>query len=318
MVTLFEKGLSCVCIFLIFLVCTSGSGCLGSDSQESVNDTVLNFLNLFNEGEFDAAFSYYVGNDFLVPASLDAAFTNMGIPTGSIQQITLKDITVEDDVAYVIADCTVGIFENDQVVDSVQKQIYFRTQKVGSQWIVTKVNFDAPISQSDTALVNVTVPSTPLDPLVENAPLIGGASIIILLVGLVINKKNGAGGSSTTSVDISNAVHVESSTLIQFIKIMPPSQCSSGQSVGVDVWVKNFYQHPYENFVMIATFPSGVNVKKATLSFGRIGPGETVKQTWKVTPNVPGWVAIEEPTVVFEFGGTRYSGQLDQAWLNVQ
>ncbi|ABE51121.1 hypothetical protein [Methanococcoides burtonii] len=316
MVTLIEKGLSCTCIFLIFLVCTSG--CLGTDSQEAINDTVLNFLNSFNEGEFDTAFSYYVGNDFKVPVSLEGMFKNRDIPAGSIQQITLKDITVEEDVAYVVADCTVSIFENDQVVGSVQKQIYFRTQKSGSQWIITKVNFDTPISQSDTALINVTVSPTHLDPLVENAPLIGCVSICILVAGLIINKNNKSGGNSGPSVDISNAVPVENRTLTQFIKIMPPAQCPSGQSVGVDVWVKNFYQQPYENFVIIATFPTGVNVKKATLSFGNINPGESVKRTWKVTPNVPGWVAIEEPTVVFEFGGTRYSGQLDQAWLNVQ
>lgn len=318
MVALVEKVLSCACIVLIFLFITGSSGCLSSDPQEAINETVLNFLNSFNEGEFETAFSFYEGNDFKVPVSLELMFKIRGIPSGSIQQITLKDITVENQVAYVTADCNVSTFEKDKVVGSAQKQIYLRIQKIGSQWLVTKVNFDTPISQSDTALVNVTVPSTPLDPLVENAPLIGGVSIVTLLAGLVINKNNRAGGSSVASVDISNAIPVESNVLAQFIKIIPPAQCPSEQSVGVDVWVKNFYQQPYKDFVLIATFPATVKVKKATLSFGSINPGESVKQTWKLTPNVPGWVAIEEPTVVFEFGGTRYSGQLDQAWLNVQ
>ncbi|NPE30370.1 hypothetical protein HNV12_20920 [Methanococcoides sp. SA1] len=317
MVALVEKVFSCACILLIFLVITGGSGCLSSGSQEAINETALNFLNSFNEGEFETALSYYDGTDFIVPATLNIKFKNRGIPAGSIQQITLKDITVEDKVAYLTADCNVSIFEKEKVVGSVQKQVYLKTQKIGNQWLVTKVDLDTPISQSDMALVNVTVPSKPLDPLVNNAPLIGGFSIIILLVGFVINK-NKQSGSAVPSVDISNAVHVESSVLAQFIKIMPPAQCASGQSVGVDVWVKNFYQQPYENLIIIATFPASVNVKKATLSFGSINPGESVKQTWKLTPTVPGWAAIEEPTVVFEFCGTRYSGQLDQAWLNVQ
>ncbi|MCD4806451.1 MAG: hypothetical protein K8R13_02570, partial [Methanococcoides sp.] len=249
---------------------------------------------------------------------LNIKFKNRGIPAGSIQQITLKGITVEDKVAYVTADCNVSIFKKEQVVGSAQKQVYLRTEKIGSQWFVTKVDFDTPLAQSDTAFVNETLPSTPSNPLVGNVPLIGGASIVILLAGLVINKNNRSGGSSVSSVDISNAVPVENSALAQFIKIMPPAQCASGQGVEVDVWVKNFYQQPYENLVIIATFPATVKVKKATLSFGSINPGQSVKQTWKLTPTVPGWAAIEEPTVVFEFGGTRYSGQLDQAWLNVQ
>ncbi|MDR6222613.1 hypothetical protein [Methanococcoides alaskense] len=318
MVALFEKVLSCACIFFIILVITGGSGCLSSGSQEAINETVLNFLTSFNEGEFETALSYYEGTDFVVPATLNLKFKNKGIPAGSIQQITLNNITVEDKVAYVTADCNVSIFEREKVVGSVQKQVYLRTQKIGSQWLVTKVDFDTPISQSDMDSVNVTVPSTQIDPLVDNTTLIGGVSIAILLVGFVINKKKQAGCSAVSSVDISNAVPVESSALAQFIKIMPPAQCASGQIVEVDVWVKNFYQHPYENLIIIATFPASVKVKKATLSFGNIDPGESVKQTWKLTPNVPGWAAIEEPTAVFKFGGTRYSGQLDQAWLNVQ
>jgi hypothetical protein len=305
-------------IVLIILVITSGCGCLSSGSQEAINETVLNFLTSFNEGELESALSYYEGTDFVVPATLNLKFKNRGIPAGSIQQITLNNVTVEDKVAYVTADCNVSIYERDKVVGSAQKPVYFKTQKIGSQWLVTKVDFDTPISHPDIALVNVTVPSKPLDPLVDNTTLIGGVSTVILLVGLVISKKKQAGDSAFPSLDISNAVPVESSALAQFIKIMPPAQCVSGQSVEVYVWVKNFYQQPYVNLIIIATFPASVKVKKATLSFGNIDPGESVKQTWKLTPNVPGWAAIEEPTAVFEFCGTRYSGQLDQAWLNVQ
>ena len=215
-------------------------------------------------------------------------------------------------------DCVESIFERDMVVCSVQIPVLFKLLKIVNKWLETNLEFDTPIFQSDMAFANVTVPSTVVDPLVNNTTLFGGVSIVILLVGLVLNKNKQAGSSSVPSVDISNAVHVESSALAQFIKIMPPAQCASGQNVGVDVWVKNFYQQPYENLVIIATFPATVKVKKATLSFGSIDPGESVKQTWKVTPNIAGWAAIEEPTVVFEFGGARYSGQLDQAWLNVQ
>lgn len=206
MMALVEKVLSCACIVLIILFITAASGCLSSGSQEAINETVLNFLTSFNEGEFETALSYYEGTDFVVPATLNLKFKNRGIPSGSIQQITLNNITVEDKVAYVTAVCNVSIFERDKVVGSDQKQVYFKTQKIGSQWLVTKVDLDTPISQSDMALVNVTVPSTPIDPLVDNTTLIGGVSIVILLVGLVINKKKQSGVSAVSSVDISNAV----------------------------------------------------------------------------------------------------------------
>lgn len=318
MVTLVEKALSGICLVLLLFAVTSGSGCLGSGSEEAVNETVMGFLNSFNEGSFEAAFSYYEGTDFLVPATLEIKFKNRGMVAGSIKQITVKDMVIEGDVAYLTADCTVDVIEKGEVVGTTAIPVYMRTQKVGSLWLVTKVNFDAPISASGTDLVNVEVPATPLDPLVDNAPIIGGIGIVVIIAGLVFNKKNKSGGGSAPSVDISNATPVDGASLAQFIKIMPPAQCATGQGIEVDVWVKNFYQQPYENLVVIATFPSTVKVKKATLSFGSVGPGETVKRSWKLTPNAPGWVSIDEPTVVFEFGGGRYSGQLEQAWLNVQ
>lgn len=317
MVLVLEKTFSCALVCIMLLVVT-GSGCLSSDSNEAVNDTVTSFLNSFNEGDIDTAFSYYEGKDFLVPATLEIKFKNRDILTGSIEQFELKDTTVDGDVGYTTAVCTVTRFERNKVVGTVQKLIYFRVQKVGATWIITKVDLDGPISTSE-ALESVEVPATPVDPIINNISIISGVAIVALVLGIYINKKEKSGGGSGTPVlDISNAVPVEKETLAQFVKFVPASRYSAGSKAAVDVWVKNFSQQPYDNFTVIANFPGTVKVKKPALSFGSIGPGETVRKAWNVTPAMAAWATIEEPMVVFEYAGIRYFGQLDPIWLNVQ
>ncbi|SES90290.1 hypothetical protein SAMN04488587_1477 [Methanococcoides vulcani] len=317
MVVFLKKTLSCALMCAVMLL-VAGSGCLGSGSDEAVNETVTSFLTSFNEGDLDTAFSYYEGKDFLVPATLEIKFKNRDILVGSIEQFELKDTTVDGDVGYTTAVCEVTRFEKNKAAGTEQKLIYFRVQKVGALWTITKVNLDGPISASET-LENVEVPATPLDPIINNIPLISGVTIAVLVLGVYLNKKDKSkGGAVTPVLDISTAVPVEKEALAQFIKFAPAPQYSAGSKAAVDVWVKNFSQQPYDNLTIIANFPGTVKVKKPALAFGSIGPGETVKKTWNVTPSIPGWVAIEEPMVVFEYAGARYSGQLDPIWLNVQ
>ncbi|WP_135612623.1 hypothetical protein [Methanococcoides sp. AM1] len=299
------------------LLLVVGSGCLGSGGDEAVNETVTSFLTSFNEGDVGTAFSYYEGKDFLVPATLEIKFKNKDIIVGSIEQFELKDTVVDGDVGYTTAVCDVTLFERNKAAGTEEKLIYFRVQKVGALWTITKVNLDGPISSSET-LENVEVPATPLDPIINNIPLISGVTVAVLVLGIILSKKDKSGGAGTPVVDISTAVPVEKEALAQFIKFVPALQYSAGSKAAVDIWVKNFSQQPYDNLTVIANFPGTVKVKKPALSFGSIGPGETVKKTWSITPSIPGWVAIEEPMVVFEYAGGRYSGQLDPIWLNVQ
>ncbi|WP_445476061.1 hypothetical protein ACT9XH_04850 [Methanococcoides methylutens] len=312
-----KRTLFCIlmCVSLLFI---AGSGCLGSGGEEDVNERVSSFLSSFNEGDIATAFSYYEGKDFLVPATIETKFKNRDILTGSIQQFELRDTVVDGDVGYTTAVCEVTRFEKNKAAGTEEKLIYFRVQKVGALWLITKVDLDNPISASEP-LENVEAAPTPLDPIINNIPLLSGVTIAFLFSGIYLNKKDKAGkGSGTPVLDISTAVPVEKEALAQFIKFAPAPQYSPGSKAAVDVWIKNFSQQPYDNFTVIANFPGTVKVKKPALSFGSIGPGETVKKTWNVTPSIPGWLAIEEPMVVFEFAGTRYSGQLDPIWLNVQ
>ncbi|MEL4305009.1 hypothetical protein [Methanococcoides sp. LMO-2] len=312
-----EKTLFCTMMCAVMLL-VAGSGCLGSGGDEAVNETVTSFLSSFNEGDVDIAFSYYEGKDFLVPATLEIKFKNKDILVGSIEQFELKDTVVQDDVAYTTAVCTVTRFERNKAAGTDEKLIYFRLQKVGGIWMITKVSLDGPISTAE-ALENVEADPTPLDPIINNIPIISGVTVAILVLGVYLNKKEkSGGGSGAPVVDISTAVPVEKEALAQFIRAMPAQMYSPGSKAPVDVWIKNFSQQPYDNVTIIGNFPGTVKVKKPALSFGKIGPGETVKKTWDVTPSVPGWVAIEDPMVVFDYAGTRYSGQLDPVWLNVQ
>ncbi|WP_440952414.1 hypothetical protein [Methanococcoides sp. FTZ1] len=311
-----KKLLCAVICALVLLV--AGSGCLGSGGEEAVNETVSSFLTSFNEGDINTAFSYYEGKDFLVPATLEIKFKNRGILVGSIEQFEVKDIVVDRDVSYATAVCTITRFEKNTATGTNEKLIYFRLQKVGGIWLITKVDLDGPIPTSE-ALEGVEAASTPLDPIINNLPIISGVTVSILVLGLYLNKKEKSGGGSGAQViDISNAVPVEKETLVQFIRFVPVQMYAAGSKAPVDVWVKNFSQQPYDNLTIIGNFPGIVKVKKPVLSFGKIDPGEAVKKTWDVTPAVPGWVAIEDPMVVFEYAGTRYSGQLDPVWLNVQ
>ncbi|UGV41042.1 hypothetical protein J7W08_01640 [Methanococcoides orientis] len=303
-----------MCIALLLVTC---SGCLGSSSDEDVNETISSFLTSFNNGDLNTAFSYYEGKDFLVPATLEIKFNNRGILIDSIKQFELKDTVVDGDVGYTTAVCEVTHFEKNKAAGTEQKLIYFRVQKVGALWVITKVDLDGPISASET-LEDIEVPATPVDPIINNIPLISGVTVAVLALGIILNKKDKSGGDSTPVLDISTAVPVEKEALAQFIKFVPAHQYSAGSKAAVDIWIKNFSQQSYDNLTVIANFPGTVKVKKPALSFGSIGPGETVKKTWSITPAISGWVAIEEPMVVFEYAGTRYSGQLDPVWLNVQ
>ncbi|MGM0770476.1 MAG: hypothetical protein ACQESU_02575 [Halobacteriota archaeon] len=311
-----KKTLFCTLICAVLLL-VAGSGCLGSGGDEAINETVTSFLNSFNEGDVDIAFSYYEGKDFLVPATLEIKFKNKDILVGSIEQFELKDTVVEGDVGYTTAVCTVTRFERNKAAGAVEKLIYFRLQKVGGMWMITKVNLEGPISTSE-ALENVEAAPTPLDPIINNIPIISGVTVSILVLGIYLNKKGKSGDSGGPVVDISNAVTVEKEALAQFIRFVPSRMYAAGSKAPVDVWIKNFSQQPYDNLTIIGNFPGTVKVKMPVLSFGKVGPGETVKKTWDVTPAVPGWVAIEDPMVVFEYAGVRYSGQLDPVWLNVQ
>ncbi len=303
----------------IFLI-VSGSGCLGDDPEVAINETVSSFLTALNDGDYTMAFSYYEGSDFIVPATLEVKFKNYGIQAGSIKDVDIGNPAIEETVAVVTVNCQVAELDrNGNEVSTTSKPLYFRLQDADGAWIITKVNFDQPVVLSTEDLVEIEVEQGPLDPLVDNAPLIFGLAIVILGAGLYFKKKErSAPKQKAPEVNVSMASPVAKESLYQFVRIVPSPPYQVKKKATVSVWVKNFSQVPYNDFTVVATFPSSLKIKKTTLSFGTIGPGETVKKVWKITPTEAGWFSIDRPQVMFEYGGARYAGELDGVWVQVQ
>ncbi|MCD4703121.1 MAG: hypothetical protein K8R64_02275 [Methanosarcinaceae archaeon] len=326
------KRLFSLLVFLVILISIYGSGCVGGgDPELVVNETVVEFLTHVNDGEHGSAYAMYQGMDFLTPASVMFNFKNKNIVQNSIKDIRITDIQVSENVAVATADCTIADFEGGEVEKGeFQIQVYFRIQLTDVGWIITKVAFNEPIELSDEGLIDVEIAATPIDPLVDNAAYIFIGAVILLSLGLYLHKKEkkekeggktdakGSGKGKKKGIDLSNATPMEKQAIAQFVKFVPSPQHVTGKKSSVDVWVKNFSQQSYENFAVTAKFSDDIKAKKTDLKFGTVSPGQTVKQTWTVTPKTQGWVAIQEPTVVFEYMGNRYMGVLDPIWLQAQ
>jgi len=306
---------------ILFIVLTSiyGSGCIGTDPGEAVNATVVDFMNAIDEGEYATAFAMYEGIDFLVPASVKMAFSNNGFVKNSLNEITLTDQNITGNLAVVTADCTLSEYSlAGREVGQLQKKVYFRLQKTEIGWIITKVAFNKPIVLSEGDLIEIEVARTPIDTLADNAPIIFIAAVLMFGAGIYLNRKEKAAKAKPVVIDLTNATPMQKESIAQYVRFVPSPQYVAGKRSTIDVWVKNFAQQPYENFAVTGTFPTSLEVKDINLFFGTIAPGETVKQTWVVKPKVTGWIPVNEPTVVFEYMGIRYMGELDPVWIQVQ
>jgi hypothetical protein len=167
--------------------------------------------------------------------------------------------------------------------------------------------------------LTIEVKRTVIDDIADNAGVIFGSSFLMLGSGVYLNKKDkDKKKGQNRVVDTSNATELPKDALSQYVKLVPAQQCSVGNKMTVDVWVKNFAQQPYVNFALKAKFGNTVDVEDVNLFFDNISPGETAKRTWVLKPKIAGWVAVEEPTVVFEYMGNRYTGVLDPVWIQVR
>ncbi len=313
------RSTSIAVIFIIFLSLYS-SGCVDSDPVEAVNTTVNGLLGAINAGDYEGALTFYSGVDLPVAGSIKFLFEKNGFADNSIKTIEITDQQITENMASVDVMCTVIEYSiMGKAVGESQKPVYFRLQDSDIGWTVTKISFVSTIVLSEDDLVEIELEETPIDSLVENAPLIFLAAILMFGSGIYLDKKEkGKAGNAGKTIDITGAVPMQKESITQYLKFVPSQQPAVGKKATIDVWVKNFAQQPYENFAVTGTFPNTLEVKDTNLFFGTIAPGETVKQTWVVKPKVQGWISINEPTAVFGYGGAKYMGVLDPVWIQVQ
>ena len=308
-----------VTLFII-LISIYGSGCLGSEPGEAANTTVTDFINAVNEGDYGIAYAMYEGKDFLVPASVEMAFANKGLAKNSIADIQITDQTLTENLATITAECMILEFDlAGRETNQIRVPVYFRLQNTDVGWIVTKVAFNEPIVISEDDMIDIEVEQSAIDLLANNAPIIFIAAILMFGSGIYMDKKEKAAKAKPSkNVDLTGAVAIQKESIAQYVKFVPSQNPLVGKKATIDVWVKNFTQQPYEHFAITGAFTHTLEVKDANLFFGTIAPGETLKQTWFIKPKSNGWVSIDEPTVVFEYGDVRYMGVLDPVWIQVQ
>ncbi|AFV22688.1 hypothetical protein Mpsy_0477 [Methanolobus psychrophilus R15] len=308
-----------IILILVLASAIFNSGCIGQSPEESVESTVVGFLNAVNEGDPGSAFAMYSGKDFLAPASIMMIFKNKDIQAGGIKEINITSMEISDSLALVEVECLVASLDlSGKEKNSFSIPIYFKLQNSEVGWIITRVSF-LPLEMGEATALNIEVQRTIIDDIADNSAIIFVASVMMLGSGVYLNKKdkNKMKGQNR-NVDTSNATVLPKETLAQYIRLVPAQQVTVGNKTTVDVWVKNFAQQPYVNLAIKAKFGNTVDIENANLFFDNIAPGETAKRTWVMKPKIAGWVAVEEPTVVFEYMGNRYTGVLDPVWIQVQ
>jgi len=309
--------------YIIFILVLASvifqSGCIGESPDESVEVTVVDFLNAVNADEPGLAFALYQGKDFLAPASITMIFKNKDIQAGGISEINITSTEVAGNLALVETECLVSSMDlSGKEKGSFSIPIYFKLQNSEVGWIITRVSF-IPLEMGEVTELTIEVKRTVIDDIADNAGVIFGSSFLMLGSGVYLNKKDkDKKKGQNRVVDTSNATELPKDSLSQYVKLVPAQQGSVGNKMTVDVWVKNFAQQPYVNFALKAKFGNTVDVEDVNLFFDNISPGETAKRTWVLKPKIAGWVAVEEPTVVFEYMGNRYTGVLDPVWIQVR
>lgn len=313
-----------VLIFIIFFIIASVcfTGCSEKNQGKTVNNTVLDFLYKVNETRYESAFSYYSGDMYPYPEVLKQIFRDEGFIKDGIAEINLENQDVNKDVAVVTAHCRITDFNlNRQRINPSEKDIHFKLEKENNMWVITDLSFKEPYilpgKKSENMVASVSDSKTSDD---DDNYALYIFLIVISILGILIyfNKKSDSKSSEDYNVDFSDTYPLQKESLSRFVKLVPSNQNEPGKKSTIDVWVKNSSKTPYENFRIIAVHNNSMKVKNPNLNFGTIEPGQTVKQTWEVKPEVSGMVSIKKPTVVFEYMGEKYAGVLDPLWIQVQ
>ncbi|MFP4654831.1 MAG: hypothetical protein ACLFMM_04020 [Methanohalobium sp.] len=307
-----------ILFFIIASICLSG--CSEKNWVKPANETVLNFLDDVNKTNFKAAHSIYEGDKYPYSEVLKQIFRDEGFVKDGIEDIDLKNQNVGDNKAVATAHCRITEFNlNRERINPSETDVHFKLKKKDNQWIITNISFKKPyeLSKNDSSGLSANASDTNDEK--PNYVLFIIIIIFSILGVLIYSKKNNNSESSNThNVDLSDTYPLQKDTLAKVVRFVPSNQNKPGKKSKIDVWVKNSSRRPYNNFRVVAAHCNSLKVKNPTLDFGTIAPGQTVKQTWVVIPEVSGIVSINKPTVVFEYMDETYSGRFEPVWIRVQ
>ncbi len=303
-----------VSIASLLLIGLAVSGCLEQEDQTVA--TVQVYLDAKNTSDYETA-SRVVDSKYQSKGYLMMTWTR--VEQTKNKGICNVDMTsaISGSRAVVVANYTeIGYDENSHKKIGEQNMTqYFKLENIEGIWLITGISSE-PLPQPEST---GSVKKDPLDQLSDNAVYIMPVALLMLVVGVILNRKEKAkanGSAQGSGGSNSNTLPLQTAQLSRFVRCMP-SQMSAGNPGTVDVWIKNFGKQPYTKLVVTAAFPGNVKVKNKKLKFSTVEAGQTAKQTWNVKPAASGKFPINNVSVAFTFGGKRYAGALDPVWVQV-
>jgi len=303
-----------VSITSLLLIGLAVSGCL--EREDPTVATVQVYLDAKNTSDYDTA-SRVVDSRYQSKGYLMMTWTRVEQTKNKKIHNVSMTAAISGNRAVVAANYTEIEYDENahKKIGEQNMTQYFKLENIDGMWLITGISSE-PLSQPEST---GPVKKDPLDQLNDNAVYILPAALLMLVVGVTLNRKEkakangsaqGSGGSNP------NTLPLQTAQLSRFVRCMP-SQMSAGNPGTIDVWIKNFGKQPYTKLVVTAAFPDNVKVKKNKLKFSTLEAGQTAKQTWKVKPAASGKFQIDNVAVAFTFGGKKYAGALDPVWVQV-
>ena len=320
-----KKHIAKVCfVILISVMSVYLSGCTGLGEDTGAQNVVEGFLKAWDlPGHEEAADA---GGPFIYNRFRSRGYLLLTHKNEEMERKDLSDIRLSSNVSgtqaivkaeYILITHPKGDME--QVESEVETVMYYRLENNGAIWLITDES-ETPLKIiASTSLAASDVSSNPLSTLspVQLYMMAGGA-ILLFVVGFKVDKmekaKRAGGGTKIPAFDTTGAAVMPKESVAPFVKCIPVAD-STNKVSAIDVWIKNFSQSPYENFMIKADFPEAIAVKSNILEFGTIDAGATVKQTWIIKVNVAGQHAINNPTILMQYTGKKYTSTLDPVWI---
>ena len=320
-----KRHITKICfVILISMMSVYLSGCAGVGVDTGAQNVVEGYLNAWDLPEHDKASnaaSPFVYDRFRSRGYLLLTHKNEEMEWKDISDIRLSS-NVSGTQAIVKAEYKFithpkGDMEN--VESEVEVVMYYRLENNGAIWLIIDES-DTPLEiTASTSLAASDVSSNPLSALSPiQLYMMAGGAILLFIVGFKVDKmekaKKAGGGTKTPAFDVAGAAVMPKESVAPFVKFIPVTDSRNNVSA-VDVWIKNFSQSPYENFLIRADFPEAISVKSNILEFGTIDAGATIKQTWIIKVSVAGQHPINNPTILMKYMGKKYTSTLDPVWI---
>lgn len=311
-----------VILISILSVCLSGCAGIGEDlGAQNVVEGYLNAWDLPGPEEASDAAGSFVYDRYRSRGYLLLTHKNEEMERKDISDIGLSS-NVSGTQSIVKAEYTLithpkGDMEN--VESEVEVVKYYLLENNGAIWLIIGESNTPLEFTASTSLSASDVSSNPLSALSPiQLYMMAGGAILLFVVGFKVDQmekaKRAGGGIKTPAFDVAGAAVMPKESVAPFVKFIPVADSMNNISA-VDVWVKNFSQSPYENFMVRADFPEAIAVKSNIMKFGSIDAGATVKHTWIIKVKVSGQHAINNPTILMQYMGKKYTSTLDPVWI---